>query len=244
MDLTEVFFQLYVLDVVLFFLLNLPSLFFLMTLTCHCSYSTILEIMYHNSSQSVFLPYGLVESCRIYLTIQAGTAIVPSWGWSSQGVFFVHSCPRTRSWTTVRVRGNCKQLQVQLATNAEVVARVVFLSPKGQKVQQGHLHLSWSPLSLGESSTGERVRHFHCMIHLTKCRCLVQNEQNFVIEMPISLWGLKRKPHSDVEIYICSDESHAECLLWQNTEGYFHPDLLQNFIWAVADAWIFCRRKK
>lgn len=36
----------------------------------------------------------------------------------------------------------------------------------------------------------------------------------------------------DLDVKICSrsDESHAEYLTQQNSEGHFHPDLLQDFI--------------
>jgi len=109
MDLAELFFQLYVLEVVLFFLPNSSLCFFLMTLTCHYSYFTIVEVTcrYPVSQYSSHM-----DLLSLYLTIQAGTAIVPSSGLSLQGVFFVHSCLRTYSWTAIEVRGNCKQLQM------------------------------------------------------------------------------------------------------------------------------------
>lgn len=76
---------------------------------------------------------------------------------------------------TAEVRENCEQLQMQLATNSGEVAKVRFLSPKAQTVQE-HLRLRRSPLTVSESFTVEISRHYYCMIHLTRCRCLVQNK--------------------------------------------------------------------
>lgn len=126
-----------------YFFTEFPFLFFLKFLTCNFSYSSILEMMCHYSVSKYSSHMDLLSLTEFAWQKRLGQLQYPWAQAGQQREVFVHSSPRIQSWITTRVRGHCKKLQMCSAINAEVVARMGFLSQKRQKVQDRHLHKLW-----------------------------------------------------------------------------------------------------
>lgn len=126
-----------------YFFTEFPFLFFLKILTCSFSCPSVLEMMYPYPVSKFSSHMDFLSSTEFTWQHRLGQLQYPWAQAGHQREFFVHSCPGIESWIAVRVRGHCKQLQMCSATNAEMVARMGFLSHKCQKVQQGHLHKLW-----------------------------------------------------------------------------------------------------